>query len=818
MPNLESFDRSVATGSHEHLQKASPAIAFAAQAQSLAQYTHEQEQDHGTALGSTQAVEAKFITAQDPVIVTANGGRLPAVPIDEALKLNQLRDRLEDRETNGEIPVPSSTRKAKDGTLHGLYRGSGRRSKASSTRSRRGEEPEAPLREAVPPSQTNPLFPPLPTYGPPGAIRTLQCMFFRCTSAVLSLCFLLIIVLGAGFTGIPSIFRQLRMRMTLRDPYRNRPFHEEEVKRRKARRETDHKWQEKLKKYKEASVSDPEKIEVEALDNQFVPTEGGPDPLVCDVGYYARRVGLDVETFDVETEDGFIIELWHVFNPREYRPPPKSAHEPLGPNAFEALRSDLGEGQAEQQYTSGNKKYPILMIHGLLQSAGAYCCNDEDSLAFYLAKSGYDVWLGNNRCGFKPRHVLLDYADPRMWAWNIRQMGVMDLPALISRVLSETGFPKIGLVCHSQGTTQTLVALAKEQRPEIGEKISVFCALAPAAYAGPLIGKAYFKFMYIITPAMFRCIFGIHAFIPFMMQMHKILPAGFYGSMGYHVFSFLFSWTDTRWERDLRDRMFQFAPVYVSSESMRWWLGRECFARHKCILATREEWMMEDEEDEEEDTVIQKYYEGHATDSERAIDDQDRQAVGGKVEKLPSHDPSERGQFAWYNEQFPPIALWVCGNDDLVDGRRLLRRFDRGREPHVKVVHKKIIEGYEHLDVIWAMDAIEKVGREVKEVIWRTAPEASRAICRTPVGCEEIVEFEDKKDNQSVAGSNNASKRDSATPCMNSKRNSSEMQIDAGMANGNLSNGMQSPVSPTQIDATAGEWSTKIHQDEKMND
>lgn len=74
-------------------------------------------------------------------------------------------------------------------------------------------------------------------------------------------------------------------------------------------------------------------------------------------------------------------------------------------------------------------------------------------------------------------------------------MGVMDLPALISRVLSETGFDKLGLIAHSQGTTQTLVALAKEQRPEIGDKISVFCALAPAAYAGPLIRRAQFKFM-----------------------------------------------------------------------------------------------------------------------------------------------------------------------------------------------------------------------------------------------------------------------------------------------------------------------------------
>ena len=788
--------------------KAESAIEFAHQAERLAQYTVEQELEFNTT--STQAVEAKFITAQDPVIVTANGGRLPAVPVEEALKLNALRDKLEDRESDGGLPIRASVRKAKDGTLHGLHREAPRTHSSEARAGGQGsEDPEAPLRKAVPTSQTNPLFPPMPTYGPPGPMRTAHCWFFRCTSAILSFCFLLIIVLGASFTSIPRLFDHIRMRLTFQNPDKKRPFFEEELRRRKARVEADNTWQEeqnaKHRHHRDHSHRRPDVREDEKLldEDEFVPTEGGPDPLVFDVSYYARRVGLDVETFDVETEDGFIIELWHVFNPREYSKPSEAAHEPHGPEVFNFSPSDPRFGEAGRHYSEGNKKYPVLMMHGLLQSAGAYCCTDDDSLAFYLAKSGYDVWLGNNRCGFHPRHVLLEYADPRMWAWNIRQMGVMDLPALISRVLSETGFPKLGLICHSQGTTQTLVALAKEQRPEIGEKISVFCALAPAAYAGPLIGKAYFKFMYIITPSMFRCIFGIHAFIPFMMQMHSILPAAFYGDMGYRVFSFLFNWSDARWDRALRNRMFQFAPVYVSAESMRWWLGRECFARQKCILATREEGMMEDQEDEEEDEVIHRYYDGHTTDTEKPLSKEGEDAAGGNIEKLSGHDDDEeRGQYAWYNEQFPPLALWVCGADDLVDGRRLLRRFDRGREPHVNVVHKKIIEGYEHLDVIWSMDVIEKVGKELKEVIWRTAPEASRSICRTPTGCEGVI-----GDQKHVENMN----REHTL----GRRKSPYSAIDAEKANGDASHPMQCPVSPTQIDATAGEWASAMREDRR---
>ena len=315
-----------------------------------------------------------------------------------------------------------------------------------------------------------------------------------------------------------------------------------------------------------------------------------------------------------------------------------------------------------------------------------------------------------------------------MWAWNIRQMGVMDLPAFVSRVLVETGFEKLALISHSQGTTQTFVALAKEQRPEIGQKISVFCALAPAVYAGPLIGKAYFKFMRVISPALFRLMFGIHAFIPFMMTMHALLPPRLYGLLGYRVFSFLFNWTDTRWERDLRDRMFQFSPTYVSAESMRWWLGKDCFAKHKCILATRDESKQEAREDEEKDLVETgaAAANGALRTTPHTFENDAHMTSTDEAARRPS-----RVQ-AWYDDRVPPFALWIAGSDDLVDGRRLLRRFERGREPHVRVVHSRIIDEYEHLDVIWAMDAIDKVGREVRDVIWHTMPQEYRDLCLVP--------------------------------------------------------------------------------------
>ncbi|OQD69051.1 hypothetical protein PENPOL_c002G06767 [Penicillium polonicum] len=545
----------------------------------------------------------------------------------------------------------------------------------------------------------HPLFPPMPSYGPPSALRRVQYYAFIAASFFLSLCFLTVIFVGALVHTAGVAISEARLRCSGHNPDTRRSFYTEEQARRKARANADRRWALRQQKRDMDEEQGPEECQ------ECPSLEGGKDPVVGDVAYYARRVGLDVETFRVQTEDGFIITLWHVYNPREYEAlSPEERHE-RGPDVFTKPR------MPNTSRPQSNRRYPVLLVHGLLQSAGAFCTNDEDSLAFYLCKSGYDVWLGNNRCGSHPEHTTLSTDDPRMWSWDIRHLGTLDLAALTSRVLYETGFEKLGLVCHSQGTTQTFVALAKEHRPELGEYISVFCALAPAAYAGPLVSRPYFRFMSLLSPAMFRVIFGIHSFIPSMMTARRLLPPRIYGTLAYWVFSFLFDWSDTRWERDLRHRMFQFAPVYVSAESMRWWLGSDSFAKHKCILSTDNELLQETNANP------------HTRDPVSDHGDDPADACLG----TPAPSP-------WYGPRTPPFAFWIGGSDALVDGRRLLNRFQCGREPHVRLVHSKIIEEYEHLDVLWAMDAIDQVGREVSQVIWTTVPDNARQICRTPRG------------------------------------------------------------------------------------
>lgn len=118
----------------------------------------------------------------------------------------------------------------------------------------------------------------------------------------------------------------------------------------------------------------------------------------------------------VQTEDGYVLDLWHVYDPKGYTPLPSDLRGIRGPESIDAIRPP--PRKHETLGGDGKKKYPILMIHGLLQTAGVFAANDEHSLAFWLCKEGFDGWLVNCRAGFVPEHVEVENNDPQMWNWD----------------------------------------------------------------------------------------------------------------------------------------------------------------------------------------------------------------------------------------------------------------------------------------------------------------------------------------------------------------------------------------------------------------
>lgn len=220
------------------------------------------------------------------------------------------------------------------------------------------------------------------------------------------------------------------------------------------------------------------------------PEKWSSENLVKDVRYYAENCGFQIHNETVETEDGYYLRMHRVVCP---------------------------ETERNARRGGGKGGYPVLIMHGLFQSSGSFVTSEERSLAFWLAKyGGYQVFLGNNRGVFDMGHKHYSRSDPRFWDYNIRELAVYDLPALVDHVCKETGYDKIAFIGHSQGNGTAFISLSKGMVPEMGERLSYFGALAPAVFAGPLTSCFPFTTLGTMEWKQWKRFFGVLDFIPLM--------------------------------------------------------------------------------------------------------------------------------------------------------------------------------------------------------------------------------------------------------------------------------------------------------------
>ncbi|XP_015184618.1 PREDICTED: lipase 3-like, partial [Polistes dominula] len=105
-------------------------------------------------------------------------------------------------------------------------------------------------------------------------------------------------------------------------------------------------------------------------------------------------------------------------------------------------------------------------------------------LAFDLADNGFDVWIGNFRGNVNTKaHVNKSTADPTFWEFCFHELGIYDLPAMISYItnVKQSNLTYIG---HSMGTTSFYVM--SSLRSDIASKVQMMFSLAPVAYMGHL--------------------------------------------------------------------------------------------------------------------------------------------------------------------------------------------------------------------------------------------------------------------------------------------------------------------------------------------
>ncbi|XP_069316815.1 lipase member K isoform X1 [Eulemur rufifrons] len=158
--------------------------------------------------------------------------------------------------------------------------------------------------------------------------------------------------------------------------------------------------------------------------------------------------GYPYEMYDVVTKDGYILGIYRI--PHGRGCPQRTASKPV-----------------------------VYLQHGLIASASNWICNlPNNSLAFLLADTGYDVWLGNSRGNtWSRKHLTLSPTSPEYWAFSLDEMAKYDLPATINFILEKTGQEQLYYVGHSQGTTIAFIAFSTN--PELAKRIKIFFALAP---------------------------------------------------------------------------------------------------------------------------------------------------------------------------------------------------------------------------------------------------------------------------------------------------------------------------------------------------
>lgn len=77
----------------------------------------------------------------------------------------------------------------------------------------------------------------------------------------------------------------------------------------------------------------------------------------------------------------------------------------------------------------------------MLSNSETFLLNGEKSVAYQIARRGYDVWLGNNRgTNYSRKHVNYDLADKethiKYFDFSFVELAKYDVPCMIDFVLT----------------------------------------------------------------------------------------------------------------------------------------------------------------------------------------------------------------------------------------------------------------------------------------------------------------------------------------------------------------------------------------------
>lgn len=218
--------------------------------------------------------------------------------------------------------------------------------------------------------------------------------------------------------------------------------------------------------------------------------------------------GFHAQQFDVTTRDGYILTIQRIVNPnvdsayRKQLKPVILQHGLMSSSVDWVINSVDVRPSKWPRVLNAKTKFAVdknsIEGHQQMRRHDAKDSQEQpNSLGFYLANEGYDVFLANSRGNvYGQKHVNMSSWMPKFWDFSFDEQIKYDLPDTIEFVQKLTGHTKVGYVGHSQGTTMALGLLA--DRPEYGDIMEPVVLLAPVAYANNCLSPV--KYFAVYTP------------------------------------------------------------------------------------------------------------------------------------------------------------------------------------------------------------------------------------------------------------------------------------------------------------------------------
>lgn len=184
----------------------------------------------------------------------------------------------------------------------------------------------------------------------------------------------------------------------------------------------------------------------------------------------------------------------------------------------------------------------VYMHHGLLTNSELFVLGDttRKCLAFRLVDEGYDVWLGNNRGNkYSRKHLYLSSREAKFWDYSLDEFAMFDIPNTIDYVLNVTKEKKMVYIGFSQGSAQGLAALSLND--SINSKIEYFIGLSPAMIPRGLNNPVCSFLVNNGSNLLYR-MFGRRAILPSVVFWQKIMGPSVYEQVVDKSLVFLFNW------------------------------------------------------------------------------------------------------------------------------------------------------------------------------------------------------------------------------------------------------------------------------------